>query len=289
MNSWHSNNFAAYAAVQDGCVGDEKLIGSASIPTFSATSHLTPRTALLTSFPDPNHACPPVSPVSVSEQSDDAPAKEKRKWNRPRLHIGDDNPSRRQDEGQFSPSEWLGQTSPTAPRTPMSLLSPLSSTSTTGSGGGDMSMAYDTSRASLGEDPQQSPGEGVYGKDQQGSPPGGPKKTTRERNRMAATRYRTKTLRTVADLEAESRRNEKENQSLRASIIQLRGEVLELKSEILRQSDCNCPLMRGYVSAEAQKFVASMAHRCHQAADDSNWNGTNNAAGGTCDCGNTFL
>ena len=68
-------------------------------------------------------------------------------------------------------------------------------------------------------------------------------------------------MRTMSDLEAECSHREKQNQGLRACLVRLRGEVLELKTEILRQSDCNCPLMRGYVSAEAERFVASMTKR----------------------------
>ncbi|KAK4442868.1 hypothetical protein QBC34DRAFT_479454 [Podospora aff. communis PSN243] len=106
-----------------------------------------------------------------------------------------------------------------------------------------------------------------------------PKRTKRERLRMAATRYRLNATRTMANLEQENRHNEKQIKSLRATIDLLRKEVLELEDEILGQSGCSCALMRAYVSAKAQRYIASIAERDHLAADEDDSH-TN--------CGNTL-
>jgi hypothetical protein len=102
---------------------------------------------------------------------------------------------------------------------------------------------------------------------------------------MAATRYRLNIIRTVANLEEENHENEKENKSLRATFDQLRKEVLELEDEILEQSGCNCPLMRGYVSAKAQRYISSIAAKSRQETDNNGFDDINNGVGEAGGCG----
>jgi phage shock protein A len=94
---------------------------------------------------------------------------------------------------------------------------------------------------------------------------------------MSATRYRQNITRTMANLEEETRQSEKQIKRMRATVDLLRKEVLELEDEILEQSGCDCALMRGYVSAKAQRYIASVAERGHRATDE-NGLGANNGA-----------
>ncbi|KAK0620791.1 hypothetical protein B0T14DRAFT_555635 [Immersiella caudata] len=206
-----------------------------------APSPLVPDATLLPYVVEPNRSYP----VSVSGICDDVLGEKEQG----QCHtFGCGGSLSHQDGDQLSPIGRPGQTSPTAGVPPISLLFPLTLAPATGSGKGIV---------------------------------GGPKRSKRERGRMAATRYRLNTIRTMANLEEETHQNEKHNKSLRATFDQLRKEVLELESEILKQSDCNCPLMRGYVSAKAQRYIASIAEGAPGAAGESTWDSAQDGAGAT--------
>jgi hypothetical protein len=79
------------------------------------------------------------------------------------------------------------------------------------------------------------------------------KPTIQARNRAAASRYRAKTQAAFAQLEAEEREASVRNQSLLACAGQLRDEVFQLKNELLRHADCECPLIRGYLERAAER------------------------------------
>jgi len=79
---------------------------------------------------------------------------------------------------------------------------------------------------------------------------------TRARNKTAATRYRAKTQATISIMEAEEREVSARRQALIACANQLREEVFHLKNEVLRQTDCGCPLIAGYL-AEAARLAYS--------------------------------
>ncbi|KAL2021628.1 hypothetical protein VTK56DRAFT_6981 [Thermocarpiscus australiensis] len=78
------------------------------------------------------------------------------------------------------------------------------------------------------------------------------------RNRAAASRYRAKTQAAFAQLEAEEREVSVRRQSLLAAADRLRGEVFQLKNELLRHADCDCPLIRDYLSHAAQQACAGL-------------------------------
>lgn len=79
------------------------------------------------------------------------------------------------------------------------------------------------------------------------------KPTIQARNRAAASRYRAKTQAAFAQLEAEEHDASARNQTLLACAGQLRDEVFQLKNELLRHADCECPLIRGYLERAAER------------------------------------
>lgn len=80
----------------------------------------------------------------------------------------------------------------------------------------------------------------------------------RDRNRAAASRYRAKTQAAFAQLEVEEREVSERRQSLLASASRLRDEVFQLKNELLRHADCDCPLIQGYLSHAAKQASAGL-------------------------------
>jgi hypothetical protein len=78
----------------------------------------------------------------------------------------------------------------------------------------------------------------------------------RGRNKTAATRYRAKTQAAIALMEAEERDVSARRRALIACISQLREEAFHLKNEVLRQAECGCPLIAGYLSDAARLAYA---------------------------------
>jgi len=80
------------------------------------------------------------------------------------------------------------------------------------------------------------------------------KKTIREKNRTAATKYRNKTKKGIEELqEMESQLSEK-NRILSGHVECLRNEILALKTEILRHGTCESPLIQEYIMKTAKRL-----------------------------------
>jgi len=71
-----------------------------------------------------------------------------------------------------------------------------------------------------------------------------------ERNRAAASKSRRKRKDMEDILEARARELSESNSRLSASLLLLRGEVLELKSECLKHTNCNCQAIRNYMTRD---------------------------------------
>ncbi|KAI1747899.1 hypothetical protein F4782DRAFT_551441 [Xylaria castorea] len=84
----------------------------------------------------------------------------------------------------------------------------------------------------------------------------------RNRNRLAAAKCRKKAKRGVDDLQQRERDLLRENKMLNAEAGFLREEVLQLKSEILRHSNCDNDYIHHYIQKAAQQIGAQ--------AEDSN-------------------
>ncbi|KAL2142925.1 hypothetical protein VTI28DRAFT_504 [Corynascus sepedonium] len=84
------------------------------------------------------------------------------------------------------------------------------------------------------------------------------KSTVRAR---AALRYRAKTHMRLATLELAEQEAGTQNQALRACADQLRQEVFKLKNELLEQSTCDCPLIRGFLAKEAERVFHTIRER----------------------------
>lgn len=80
------------------------------------------------------------------------------------------------------------------------------------------------------------------------------KRTIREKNRTAATKYRNKTKRSITELqETEHQLSEKHN-ILSAHVECLRNEILSLKTEILRHGTCESKLIQEYIMRTAKQL-----------------------------------
>ncbi|KAI0547473.1 hypothetical protein F4679DRAFT_365366 [Xylaria curta] len=75
----------------------------------------------------------------------------------------------------------------------------------------------------------------------------------RERNRVAARKCRQKTKRNVAGLQRREKELGQQNKALVSCVRSLREEILDLKTEILKHSDCD--------NAVIQKYIANAARR----------------------------
>lgn len=82
----------------------------------------------------------------------------------------------------------------------------------------------------------------------------------REQNRAAATKCRAKTKAAINKLEEDERYASEQRAYLAAVADRLRSEVLFLKSELLRHSDCDCVLI--------QQYLARMARLISQGSDE---------------------
>ena len=76
-----------------------------------------------------------------------------------------------------------------------------------------------------------------------------------ERNRVAASKCRQKKKAWVQDLEAEAREAQAMSKQLRACVGALKGEVLQLKNELLKHNTCDCTPIRQYLSNEAVRVA----------------------------------
>ncbi|KXJ84997.1 hypothetical protein Micbo1qcDRAFT_113207, partial [Microdochium bolleyi] len=73
------------------------------------------------------------------------------------------------------------------------------------------------------------------------------KRVMREKNRIAATKYRNKTKEGISELQEAEAQLSKKNSILRAHVECLRNEILSLKTEVLRHGTCDSPLITEYI------------------------------------------
>ncbi|KAI1434556.1 hypothetical protein GGR50DRAFT_695057 [Xylaria sp. CBS 124048] len=78
-------------------------------------------------------------------------------------------------------------------------------------------------------------------------------KQHRERNRVAARKCRQKAKKNVADLQRRERDLGRRNRMLLGCVSSLREEILVLKNEILRHSDCNSNVIQNYIANAARR------------------------------------
>ncbi|KAK4138498.1 hypothetical protein BT67DRAFT_11527 [Trichocladium antarcticum] len=84
---------------------------------------------------------------------------------------------------------------------------------------------------------------------------------TRARNKAAATRYRSKTQTNIARAEEEEREAALQHDAHLAHVCQLREEVFQLKSELLAQAGCGCPLIQAYLSDVTRELASGSSRR----------------------------
>ncbi|XDG06958.1 hypothetical protein ABKA04_006573 [Annulohypoxylon sp. FPYF3050] len=74
----------------------------------------------------------------------------------------------------------------------------------------------------------------------------------RERNRVAAHKCRQKAKQSMTDLQARERELSQQNRMLQEHAGSLRDEILDLKNEILRHSECNSDIIQNYIARAAR-------------------------------------
>ncbi|KAI1209034.1 uncharacterized protein F4807DRAFT_108322 [Annulohypoxylon truncatum] len=74
----------------------------------------------------------------------------------------------------------------------------------------------------------------------------------RERNRVAAHKCRQKAKQSMTDLQARERELSRQNRMLQEHAGSLRDEILDLKNEILRHSECNSDIIQNYIARAAR-------------------------------------
>jgi len=80
------------------------------------------------------------------------------------------------------------------------------------------------------------------------------KRAIREKNRTAATKYRNKTKRRIAELQETEHQLSEKNSILGGHVECLRNEILALKTEILRHGTCQSKLIQEYIVRTAKKL-----------------------------------
>ncbi|KAK5651251.1 hypothetical protein OQA88_12659 [Cercophora sp. LCS_1] len=157
-------------------------------------------------------------------QDNDAPPEEppKKKRGRPRLYL---------DSGRR------------IPRAAEMRTSTLGTASTRLDGNATPALASGKARLSAPTTPTKSDAE---------------REQVRSRNRAAATRYRNKMSAAAEALEAQMEELSGQRVSLSASAGQLRNEIYELKSQVFVHSNCNDPLINGYLAQAAQQVHTSL-------------------------------
>lgn len=75
----------------------------------------------------------------------------------------------------------------------------------------------------------------------------------RERNRVAAHKCRQKAKQSMSDLQTRERELSQQNRLLQEHAGSLRDEILDLKNEILRHSDCNSDIIQNYIAKAARE------------------------------------
>ncbi|KAI0447331.1 hypothetical protein F4803DRAFT_499184 [Xylaria telfairii] len=78
-------------------------------------------------------------------------------------------------------------------------------------------------------------------------------KQHRERNRVAARKCRQKAKKNINGLQRRERELSQQNRMLLSYATSLREEILDLKTEILRHSDCNSNIIQSYIANAARR------------------------------------
>ena len=78
-----------------------------------------------------------------------------------------------------------------------------------------------------------------------------------ERNRMAASKCRARKKEWTEEVKKRSKEITDENERLKERVIALTNEVLELKGELLKHVDCNCPAFRSYMERAVSRIDAN--------------------------------
>ena len=81
-----------------------------------------------------------------------------------------------------------------------------------------------------------------------------------ERNRLAASKCRMKKKEWTNNLEDRARDAQVENKQMRMIVDSLRQEVLYLKGEVLKHTDCECTGIREYLAREATQLALTGGH-----------------------------
>ncbi|PNP57342.1 hypothetical protein FNYG_15215 [Fusarium nygamai] len=81
---------------------------------------------------------------------------------------------------------------------------------------------------------------------------------TKERNRIASSKFRTKKREDTLRVQSEEQDLERTNHDLSNCVANLTREVQELKMKLLQHTDCDCSLIHEYLAAEAQRYVCGL-------------------------------
>ncbi|KAM0378821.1 hypothetical protein ACHAPZ_005537 [Fusarium culmorum] len=84
---------------------------------------------------------------------------------------------------------------------------------------------------------------------------------TKERNRIAASKFRTKKREHTLRAQSEEQELERTNHDLSICVANLTREVQELKMKLLQHTGCDCSLIHEYLAAEAQRYVCGLCQK----------------------------
>jgi hypothetical protein len=84
---------------------------------------------------------------------------------------------------------------------------------------------------------------------------------TKERNRIAASKFRTKKREHTLRAQSEEQELERTNHNLSIYVANLTREVQELKMKLLQHTNCDCSLIHEYLAVEVQRYVDRLSKR----------------------------
>jgi hypothetical protein len=91
-------------------------------------------------------------------------------------------------------------------------------------------------------------------------------KRIRERNRIAANKFRFNQREEHQGLESSKQDLERINRDLSTCVADLTFEVYELKMQLLQQSGCNCTLMQNYLIHESGRYIQALEEKSRREA-----------------------
>lgn len=86
---------------------------------------------------------------------------------------------------------------------------------------------------------------------------------TKERNRVAANKFRNRKRQVYAKLKVDEETLEVHHRQLQGSVKELTQEVFQLKMQLLKHSDCNCSLIQNYIQSEARRYIDETEQNPH--------------------------